>query len=172
MVSTGGWISGEGQRKVAKNFYKEQKSCSTLNEMTVPCIYCMQICLLISCLCPEQQWLPGKHLHFSVCDCADKSVLFIYSQRPFFFYAASIQPISESLMNPETHLLTNKTLCSVPINPIVLPLFQLPAMRYYSETWNLLLERASINLVILLLFGRYILLFTKHIWLIPDAYPS
>lgn len=66
-------------------------------------------------------------------------------------------------MNHETHLLTNKTLCSVPINPTVPPLFQLTAMKYYSETWNLLLERTSINLVILLPFSRFIFLFSKHI---------
>ena len=67
----------------------------------------------------------------------------------FFFYAASIQSISESMMNHETHLLTNKTLYSVSINPTVPPLFQLPAVKYYSKIWNLLLERVSINLGVL-----------------------
>lgn len=83
------------------------------------------------------EWLP---LHLSVCDCSHVSVLLMYFQKPSvnrlikFFDTASIQSISESMMNHETHLLTNKTLYSVPINPTVPLLFQLPVMQHYSET--------------------------------------
>ena len=114
-------------------------------------------CHTSTCICPLswRAMTTGKLAFFRTCLYWWISAVDVFQKTfwdrflKYFFYAASIKSISESMMNHETHLLTNKTLHSLSINPIVPPLFQLPAVKYYSETWNLLLEKASINLVVL-----------------------
>lgn len=103
----------------------------------------------------------------------------MYFQKPSvnrlinFFDTASIQSISESMMNHETHLLTNKTLYSVPINPTVPLLFQLPVMQYYSET-EFIVERSQYQSTSPAAFQQVHLAIQQADTniLIPSVYPS